>query len=180
MTELPLGKLIDANQKRDAVHVAVAPVVASERMFPGDRILFVEGSTEKVRLVCMEETGIGIVDPFLNQKVREGDRFFLWLYPGTITSLRHDWTHPAFEEAESLKSSSSKEWLEDFAEEVGVSYADLMASAKKWLDTGRYHTLGYDTPECVYQQAEDFWKNYEIVTGTKVEDRKATFFSCAC
>lgn len=91
-----LGSLIvDGERRRDAVHIAVAPVTASERLSPGQHVGFVsEGDVETVGVA---ETPIGIVDPFLREPVQPGERFWLFLYPNTITGLRHVWTHPAFQ-----------------------------------------------------------------------------------
>jgi hypothetical protein len=77
--------------RRDAVHVAVAPVVAAAHLLPGQHV----GVLADGRAGADEEP-IGVVDPFLTEAVRPGQRFWLLLYPGTITSLRHVWTHPAF------------------------------------------------------------------------------------
>ena len=90
-----LGQLIeDGDRRRDAIHIAVAPVTAVERLAPGQHVGLVrDGSTD---LVGPCEHPIGIVDPFLAEDVEPGERFWLFLYPGTIVSLRHVWTHPAF------------------------------------------------------------------------------------
>lgn len=90
-----LGKLIDENERRrDAVHIAIAPVTAASHLAPGQPVgLIQEGNIE---LVGSCDQNIGIVDPFLKDTVEPGQRFWLFLYPGTITGLRHLWTHPAF------------------------------------------------------------------------------------
>ena len=93
-----LGQLIeDGDRRRDAIHIAVAPVTAADRLAPGQHVgLVQEGNVE---LVGPCDRPIGAVDPFLAAEVEPGQRFWLFLYPGTITSLRHVWTHPAFSAA---------------------------------------------------------------------------------
>ena len=90
-----LGQLIeDGDRRRDAIHIAVAPVTAAGRLAPGQHVgLVEEGNLE---LVGPCDRPIGAVDPFLAAEVEPGQRFWLFLYPGTITSLRHVWTHPVF------------------------------------------------------------------------------------
>jgi hypothetical protein len=87
-----LGKLITEEASRDAVHVAVAPVEAAYRLRPGDHVGFLENGR-----VGRCENPIGVVDPFLEELLNTGDRFYLFLYPNTVTNLHHEWTHPVFD-----------------------------------------------------------------------------------
>ncbi len=90
-----LGELCDDAARRDAVHVAVAPVTAGQQLEPGDHVGLVGG----VAVTAWHRDDfhvIGVVDPFLTTSVDRGQRFWLLLYPNTVTSLRHVWTHPAF------------------------------------------------------------------------------------
>lgn len=95
MEQVPrIGYLIeDGDLRRDAIHIAIAPVTAAVPLFPGQHIGFCRSDREFVA-PCNEN--IGIVDPFLRDPIQEGQRFWMFLYPGTITSLRHVWTHPTF------------------------------------------------------------------------------------
>lgn len=117
METVELGQIIEGDANRDAIHVAIAPVIAGESLRPGQGIAFESGSTERVRAYG---TTIGIVDPFLRESVKEGQRFFMVLYPGTITSLRHEWTHPAFPQSkvENDERSRSERWLMVYAEKM--------------------------------------------------------------
>jgi len=95
MEKIQIGKLItDGERRRDAIHIAIAPVTAAESLDPGQDVGFwPHNQTESVASV---EDCIGIVDPYLTEPIRKGDRFYLFLYPNTVTSLRHIWTHPAY------------------------------------------------------------------------------------
>lgn len=77
-SEVCLGKAPEGDAGRDAVHVAVIPMTAVRVVQPGERL------------------ANGIVDPFLTAPVQPGERFWLCLYPGTVTGMRHAWQHPCF------------------------------------------------------------------------------------
>lgn len=79
MEQPKLGQVIpDSTAGRDAVHVAVIPMLALRVMQPGEHLTN------------------GVVDPFLKNPVLPGQWYYLCLFPGTVTSLRHVWTHPAY------------------------------------------------------------------------------------
>lgn len=86
-----LGTIIDDSAGRDAIHLAVEPVIAGEDLLPGQDIGIVDGlATTKA------EKKLGIVDPFVKVPIRQGQRFWFIVYPRTIRSLRHVWSHPDF------------------------------------------------------------------------------------
>jgi hypothetical protein len=91
-----LGKLIPEreNPGRDCVHIAIAPVVAGQDLEPGEPVIIRSGKAEWCDTTKYE--AVGIVDPFLTEKVKAGEKFWLLLFQNSITSLRHVWTHPAF------------------------------------------------------------------------------------
>ena len=171
------GALIDEHQQRDAIHVAIAPVIATERLYPGDHVGLVD-DTEHVGKTAPGITPIGIIDPFLRGKVERGERCWLLLYQQTITSLRHEWTHPAFAEVpKSPSAAPSREWIRSFAEGHSETYQSIMEAARAFVERGEYFSKGGKFEgEWV---PDEFWTHYQIVTGTLV-DNKESFFSCAC
>lgn len=173
-----LGTIISAKEKRDAIHLAVEPVVAAERLHAGVDVGFnAEGKATRAKGTNF----VGIVDPFLRDPVQEGERFWLVVYPRQITSLRHVWTHPAFAESELGASTVEKSvaWLNNFAGTLGASYSDMMYHARNYLSGGSYWVEG-GRFEGV-RVPDEFWTHFEIVSGETVDkDMRGTFLSCSC
>lgn len=94
-----LGMIHYKTEKRDAIHLAVEPVKAGEYLEAGDQIGIIDGTAYlSGTTLCL---GIkvpyqGIVDPFLNTAVKEGERFWFVMKPREVRSLRHVWFHPDF------------------------------------------------------------------------------------
>ena len=188
-----LGKALPEGVGRDAIHISVAPVVAAHIVKAGEHVGWVDKAAGTVGRVPDK---LGIVDPFLPEGVPilPGTRIFILLYPKTITSLRHVWSHPAFEEEQAKVPSPIKEiwmttppievsrqWLEDFCDRVGPGYITIMAAARSHLQDGghyEYLTIGEDAYGDI---PPEFWTHYEIVTNEPVPaPSRAKYFSCAC
>lgn len=126
---LGIGELITTHRERDAIHVAVVPVVAACDMNPGQKVaLTPDGKVEPSKLP------IGVIDPFMSSAIPAGRVCWLFLNPGSITSLRHDWTHPAFDR--NREQNESKMWIENYAAAYGISFDQMISAAKEYLQYG--------------------------------------------
>ncbi len=178
---LKLGELISTEQARDAVHIAVAPVVAGERLTPGQRIGLANGKA------VASAPYIGVVDPFLAEtEVAPGERFWMFLVPGSITSLRHEWTHPSFDGNDEVRAARAT--IERMADNMDLTYSALMGYADDHLayqphsDWDSHYVTQQDSElwRDVFD-ASTFWPAYAVVTGRRVpEDKADAFFSCSC
>ena len=174
-----VGQLITGDAHRDAIHMAIAPVVAAQSLVPGQHVGFIGLRVGEVGAGQQ----IGIVDPFLpNDDIRAGDRFWLYLYPGSIVSLRHEWEHPAFTEEMALATTSAEaqqlatmvgahpfgeaqKSIEGFAKDAGLTVEELMAGAADFLACdGEY--IRDSRFEGVF--GDEFWNAYEKVASKKV------------
>ncbi len=182
-----LGTIHSRDEKRDAIHIAVLPVEAGQTLKPGARVIVTDGIA---RAAFTDDSSPGIVDPFLREPVRRGQRFWLLLNPRTIQSLRHVWSHPAFpDEASSTvdaepENVAAKAAIHAVAVDLGMSDEALMEGAKTWLYT---HGDGLDGLMCLstslsYSWDMDaFWKAYALLTSEDVpEEKRRAFFTCAC
>lgn len=176
-----LGTTFDEDHGRDAIHLATIAVTSDDMVFP----------SQHVSLVGPGKVGpygdtIGIVDPFIRGPVPAGRRFWLVLYPRTITSLRHVWTHPAFaEDAKQTSGASySEEWMRRWAQEhMSADYyggGDRLSPEESYENAilaGRELYLG------PYEDARDhidheWWGHWEAITGEKGQPDQ--YFRCAC
>ena len=178
-----LGTIIDDKQKRDAIHLAVLPVMAGARLKPGQEIALTGG------LAMPQAGGVLIVDPFLREPAMPGERFWAVLKPRLVTSLRHVWTHPEFPSDEiaaqsavdfDLEKARAHAVIERIAEQCDVDSADeLIWGARSYLKHNDYMCEG-GRWEGV-SLPDEFWPAYEVVTGEKVaEDNRDSFLTCSC
>lgn len=178
-TQDTIGKILTGKEERDAIHIAVLPVTATKKLTPGDNVGKDGNYTNP----------IGIVDPYLKHPVEPGQTFWLFLYPKTITSLRHVWTHPdlsdlpdkvVFGQMSSLIDiTRSKKWIEDYANSIGLGYDQLLRDTDAYLQHGDYACYG-GLLEGEYTDP-DYWDHYEVVTNTKVATKdRENFFTCSC
>lgn len=177
-----IGAILVTEQQRDAIHIAILPIVAGERLSPGEHVGLLEDGS-----FGQSDKPLGIIDPFLTVKPKKGDSCWLFLYPNTITSLRHEWMHPALNSPQPGRIShddhvtKSRTWISEHAAVLGLTADVLMENAKTWLD--------YDD-HIVQQGSErwrdnfnptEFWHHYEVVTGAVVDDnKKQSFYCCSC
>ncbi len=142
-----LGSLIasDADARRDAIHVAIAPFVAAPdaRLLPGAPF----GLDANGRAVpAYWERAVGVVDPFLKSGVRPGERFWGCVTPGAVTGLRHEWDHHVIAPAGRAAKVEIVERLvekpedpevkavREFAESHGMTLKEVIYQASIGLD----------------------------------------------
>lgn len=182
-----LGKLLsDPWQPRDAIHVAVIPVESGDdHLRPGQHV----GLTANGKATGTPEKCIGVVDPFLppGRAVGKGECFWLMLYPGTTTSMQHEWSHPAFPAGVTLtaeEKAESEAWLSKYIGEwfVDSSYTERKPMYKEVISSilrgGRGTIYGREEREA----STEFWFHLERLIGRQISSsmRENTYFDCMC
>lgn len=188
-----LGTIHVNEERRDAIHLGVEPIEAGEDLTVGSNIGL--GSDGKAYATDFrpELKPVGIVDPFLQDKVEKGERFWLVVYPRKITSLAHVWTHPDFPEnkPKAIEELTSEELMQEIQKRLTVSVppsvvkrtdfvepVSVPESEKKDSNTAYYwienyaDDLGLDVDELI-EYADDWvrsqrngtWGNYLVKGG---------------
>jgi hypothetical protein len=182
--EAKLGALIETlgeQNQRDAVHIAVVPIKAHATLRPGDHIAVTEdGTTSKYG------PPIGIVDPFLSSSVPTGSTFWLFLYQGSVNTLRHEWTHPAFPTINSQDNSKfqkemSEIWLKAYAMKFTNGYDDTSEKEayQRLLDNIEVYQGTDMHSRSELRSEKELQYHAEIVLGRKINFDDFGF-SCSC
>jgi hypothetical protein len=187
MDPLAIGSLITTEQHKDAIHVAVVPVHVNKTCQPGQPVKPGGSRIGNVRIVvpCAPEESIGVIDPFLKQPAAPGSKCWLFLPPGSITSMRHSWTHPALNDESDLdlddiEVSRAQRFICKCADEIGKSYKQLMEDAGSFAETGQYVYNGSDDSYSDFTSWPEFWRSWSIVTGQPVPASQWAPYRCAC
>jgi hypothetical protein len=181
-----LGKIISGDMPdRDAVHIAIIPLVAGEDLYSGARVKLSSTSIDTAISSYYDTDAVGIVDPFLEcGNVRKGEKFWCFLLPNTINGLRHHWAHPAFDRTvESM--NEHKKWLLEFCDKWHFDCDELVEAATSDADWRYVVAHGrdlHDKSELDEGEYELFWYHMEGFTGQKFDEahREGMGWSCSC
>lgn len=183
-----LGSIISEAEGRDAIHIAVYPVQAAERLACGEHVKLDDDG--KASWVPVGQ-GLGIVDPFLTVPVMIGDWFWLLVYPRQITSLRHVWEHSAFPSTGPVKvvvtetpdKAASELWLRNWTAEADCpgfheTIGAMLAQRDGHYGDGEYvHFSGQDAHGEIPAEA---WHHLGIYAGEDLSGDRPSYFSCSC
>ena len=198
MSDPILGKLIEEPVERDAVHVAIVPMIAGEPLERGERfrLQYGEKNVALSGIYNSDEECVGIVDPFLNvEYVEEGEQFWGMLFPQTVTGMRHHWQHPAFDETEVVEETDTPNpnpnpnehevWLREFADRWNFDFTELIEAGsgigdQDWV-TSRGRNL-HHANELDDGDHELFWEHLEgfMEAEFNQEHRNKMVWSCTC
>lgn len=182
---------------RDAVHVAVIAVKVLGGTWAGGHVGIEQ--TESGYIASPQLTPhVGIIDPFINSRIEEGSRCWLYLYPRTITGLSHVWTHPAFPDAKpTTEKEKSENWLRQFIAGADCpNYEGMMEILGKIAKGETRGQFGSDDSDNYWRLEDEylhfngtnahgdippeFWQHASVVAGVKIKGEMPTYFSCSC
>lgn len=185
--DVNLGFTPSENAHRDAIHIAVIPLVAGETLLRGTLIRHENGTA-----IATNEDGVGIVDPFLQKPlVERGTRFWCFLLPNTVTGMRHHWAHPKFDELEEAvpppvspqTKEENRKWIADFCDRWNIDYDQLIEAATgktewRYVSTGGNQVYKDEMGD----EYNEFWRRFEEMTNQQYSDdhKDGMYFTCSC
>lgn len=188
-----IGQKLRGDEQRDAIHIAIMPVVcADDYMRGGKEVGLVYGTKNTVKhkdSVYRVET-IGVLDPFLKDypdPLKKGDVVWCFLKPGTITGLRHEWFHPDID-GQHPPANESEKWLREFADKWNFPYDEMITAASNPHGDGEFDynyivAQGIDLhsrSELAPGDEALFWEHIGNLTGFKADEKHREKFGWSC
>lgn len=166
--------------ERDAIHIAVVPLVAGEKLNPGESFKNRNGAAMAIHCRYRD----GVVDPFLQAPLEKGDRFWAFLNPGSITSLRHSWTHPSFDDKKELWECEEDHyaWLVKFAKKHGFNLDELLSIGDEENPFTGGLTKWGDFDDDFYEEKSLLFEHLEAYLNKRISEeiKDNVYFSCTC
>jgi hypothetical protein len=184
-----LGTIIPPEKEvgRDAIHLATLCVTSDVTVYPSQHV-GINGAKAHPNF-----KHVGIVDPFLKMPIMPGEKFLVVIYPRTIESLRHVWSHPDIPE-EGIAVTSSKTTIPTI-EDLIAALDKLGRTQDPPVDGETLYTAMYTGEEYIHFSGTDahgridipneLWEMYDIIhTGRSALDPReggdGIYFSCSC
>lgn len=173
MSEVKLGTPPPKDAQRDAVHVAIFPCIAGQKLKPGQHVKIDGGKAYSAK-----DDAVGIVDPFLRESVANGVRMYVCLYPASVIGMRHHWQHPAFDG----DKAQSEQWLRNYAARVNC-YDGPEAAFERLIEGLKDKQLYFYGSDLhgLYEldQADELRRHAETYLGVSIHWDDFGF-SCSC
>lgn len=171
---MTIGQLVGHIGVRDAIHCPIISAVAKMNLNVGTPVVILEsGEAEQSDFFSY----VGIVDPFLKAYVQKGEQFWVWVKPGSISSLTHKWTHNRIPDVAEVvpEKEAARVRLEEFANgPLHVSLEEMLAVIAACA-TGHGDPL-YDHGYEGLSEYEGFWDDYMLYTGKPDPNQSRDFY----
>lgn len=189
--DIDLTKPPGPNATRDAIHVAVVPLIAgSDKLYSGVTFKLLHGTSDiAMRATYEGDDALGIINPFVKSDCgyfKAGDKVWGILFPGTVTGMTHVWKHPAFDNPPKA-ASESEQWIRQFADRWNFDYDNLITEATRSSKNEYDRYIVADGIDChsssdLGEDHDLFWVHLAVLTG-KVYDqdhKDGMGWSCSC
>jgi hypothetical protein len=152
---------------KDAIHVAIVAVRAARLISPGERC----GLNEH-REAVPDSKGVGVADPFLKANIVRGQVFWLLLAQDAVPNVQHVWEHPTVDFAPPTREVERNKYLQQYADELGVTYEQLMAACAFVVenDDAAPYPGTKDQKEWEDTDTHDIWYEWSGETGHEFEN----------